>query len=408
MCFWKKKKVKVNVCADSSWLPREGAAPPLTPACRATVEREYDKGSEPKLRCDWVSNIEVCADNGKRPNPPWCPRTEYRSLHFGTEPVDVCAEHVKPPDPVKKCRHPFHDTDRLIIFSDGQLSTLAMKETAEWPDARLPELLDAYVEDGINARRNCSTIAPGDPNDPLDYWRFGDAEYLPVIKHRLDLIKERDLTEIIVLKPYGMGITDDEARTLIRELKPYLPNVILEMVNEPGCDNWQRHLAELALAEGWPLKYLALEYVHHCGSASDLILELTPNGEAIVSYHWIGSMETVGEIWRPEDYPGSDSWRLIKMGFFGSNDGQDQKQAALGLKFWLHCQPATFTDEYRRSSPEQLHDVSKWMWQNGAIGFEDLSASALLRSASPNMDDAISIGRAERLAMAQAYEEVFG
>jgi len=294
------------------------------------------------------------------------------------------------------CIGPYHKTGKLRVFIGSMLSGLAMKETPEWPDARLPEYYNALVIDGINAERNFSTCAPGDPYDPLDYWRFDDPEYLTVIKGRLDLIKERDLTEIVCLQPYRGTISDDKVRWLIRALKPYLPNIVFECVNEPTENDRQRQLVEILRAEGVPNKYIQIEFVDS-GDFYDL-LHKTLNDEGLATYHWTGTMETIHAPWPKGWSTSSGMMEFMKMGLYGSNDGQDMARAAKGLNFWLHDHHNPPITEYRRPDNQQLKDVTTWMLAHGK-GNENLSASAYLKAASPNMDDCINIGHAERRAM---------
>jgi len=300
--------------------------------------------------------------------------------------------------PPAKCPDPYHAGGKLRIFIGSMLSGLAMKETPEWPDARLPEYYNALVKDGVNAERNFSTCAPGDPYDPLDYWRFNDPEYLTVIKSRLALIKERDLTEIICLTPYRGSISDDEARWLVRELKSYLPNIIFECVNEPTENERQRRLVEILKAEGIPNKFIQVQHVDS-GAFYDLLHD-TLNGEGLATYHWTGTLETINAPWPKGWSTSSGMMTFMTMGLYGSNDGQDTMRAALGLNFWLHDHQNPPITEYRRPNNWQLGKVSAWFRAHGKGHVEHLSASAYQRSAKPNMDDALSIGHEERLAMA--------
>jgi hypothetical protein len=268
-----------------------------------------------------------------------------------------------------------------------------MKGTAGWPDSRLAEYYNALVKDGVNAERNFSTCAPGDPYDPLDYYQFGDADYLKIIQTRLEIIKKRDLTEIVILQPYRDSITDDQARWLIRALRPYLPNVILTPVNEPQPQDMDKimSIVNIALNEGWPKRNLLIEYCD-CGTWGDMMLGGLKN-EVSVSRHWIGSIETINEI-----FSGGTAQEILSWGTFcGSNDGPDKLGQAHGLNFrYLE----DLGVKNLRPTNDELHNIAGWFLSNGR-GYEHLSAAAYQRpgKAFPNMDDAISLGRGERIAL---------
>jgi len=298
------------------------------------------------------------------------------------------------PKPTQVCPRPYHKTGELRVYSATILSGLAMKETPDWSDSLLHEYYDSLVIDGVNAERNFSTVAPCDPLDPLDYWRFYDPQYLGVVKKRLDLIKERDLTEIVCVHPYRMGISDDQARWLIRELKGYLPNIIFEAMNEPYPHEQDRNrrIVETLLAEGIPRAHIQVQYVE-CGAWGDMMEELDLKGKCLVSSHWMGSMETVNDI-----FSGGTAQTILSWGMFcGSNDGPDKLLKSKGLNFWHNAQAGL---DNRRPDNGQLSDITGWLLSHNGAGYEMLSASGYQSSAFPSMNDVIAVGKAERTAMA--------
>jgi hypothetical protein len=297
---------------------------------------------------------------------------------------------------VPKCLIPYNKTGKLLIFSGTILSGLAMKETPEWPEKRLAEYYNALAIDGVNAERNFSTCAPGDPWDPLDYYQFDDPDYLTVIQRRLALVKSRDLTEIMILQPYRSGISNADVRWLIKKTKQFLPNIIYEPTNEPGPPDVPRliAIAEILLEEGIPKSNILIEFAHS-GEWSDFMLNGMKDG-ATVCHHWIGSMETASEV-----FSGGAAQTILSWGTFcGSNDGPDKLLKAGGLNF-KYLEEAGVDN--RRPTNYALHALSCWMLENGR-GYEHLSASAYRRPTVnhlswPNMDDCIALGRQERQAM---------
>lgn len=297
---------------------------------------------------------------------------------------------------IGKCPDPY-PKGKLRVVVHTLLGGLAMKEIPEWPDARLPEYYDALVKDGINAERYASTCKPGDPYDPLKYWQFSDPKYLTVVKKRLNLMRERGLTAIICLQPYRGSISDDKARWLIRALHGY--PIIWECVNEPTTNDRQARLVEVLKEEGVKNKFIQIQWT----DSSDFkrLLRDNLNGKGLATYHWTGTMETVNAPWPKGWSTSSGMMEYMSLGMYGSNDGQDTMRAAKGLNFWLHDHHNPPITEYRRPNNPQLRKVAAWMRAHGKGHVEHLSAAAYQRSARPNMDDAISIGHAERLAMAE-------
>jgi hypothetical protein len=362
--------------------------------CPNPVNREYSESQVPTFVCtvhaEPMVTKKICKDTGNLVNP-FCPNPIDFSYPQSQVPTIICYIHK---EPIPKCPDPYPKGKlRVVVYT--LLGGLAMKEIPEWPDNRLAEYYNALVLDGVNAERYVSTCKPGDPYDPLEYWQLEDPEYLGVITKRLNLMRERDLTAIICLQPYRGTISDDRARWLIRALRGY--PIIWECENEPADNDNQERLVEILKSEGIPNNFIQIELVDS-GAFYDL-LHKTLNDEGLATYHWTGTMETIHAPWPKGWSTSSGMMEFMKMGLYGSNDGQDTMRAAKGLNFWLHDHQNPPITEYRRPNNEQLGAVSAWFRAHGKGHVEHLSAAAYQRSASPNMDDAISIGRAERQAM---------
>jgi hypothetical protein len=351
---------------------------------------ELCKNFELKGDCEWRFNI--CPESFLEANTA-CPAA--KSWVFKkSDPHEKCNIHGIVP----KVSKPVHDTGRLLIWSGLILSGMGMKETPDFPEYRRAEYLNALVNGGINTMRDFITCIPGDEDDPLSYWQFDDPELLELLKSRMKLVQERDLTQILTLQPYCGTISDDQVRYYIRNLKEFLPNqnLIFEPINEPRNNDRQREIVKILLDSGVPKENIAIEFVDSSDWVN-MFNEFGLIGKSFFSKHWMGSMETVKEI-----FGGSSAQTLLGWGkFFGSCDGMDEQGKAKGLNFWHNAQAGI---DNRRPDNNQLHDIVKWFLTNGGCGYEMLSASGYQHSAWPNMDDMILIGHDERQAMSSATE----
>ncbi len=306
---------------------------------------------------------------------------DSRSVRTGTSPF---------------CLSPYHKTGKLIIWSGTSLTTLSTKDNALFKEADLPAYFDALVADGVNSERSFAYFCDGDAD-----WE----SYLPCnpgfyehLTYRLGLIKERDLTEIMTLTPYGGQNSDDEIRGLIRRTKSFSPNIVYHAVNEPQNNDRQKRIVEISHEEGIENKFIMIEYM----DSSDFtkLLQEDLNGEGLASYHRVGSMETINAPWPVGWSTSSGTMDLMKIGMGGSCDGSDITGNSRGLRFWYHVQHGIMG--YERPDNQQLYNITKWMLANGKH-YEDLSAAGFQESESPNLKKAIENGKIERQKMYQAY-----
>jgi len=229
------------------------------------------------------------------------------------------------------------------------------------------------------------------------------------------LVAQRKLTEILTIGPYvGYHLKDIPTflryvETFIKRTKKWLPYVIYETWNEPsGTPEEQvaasRRIVDILQAEGVPNAHIQIPYSDSSDFAMLLVNQM--KGEGLACLHWVGSMETIqlsterGQAW--EGSSGTE-W-LMRNGLYGSNDGEDTQGAARGLNWWHREQVGC--QKYRRPDIDQLYKITKWMLSHGR-GYEHLSAAGFQRSETPILADAIVLGKSERAAMRQAYEDVY-
>lgn len=329
--------------------------------------------------------------------------TGYLRIFCPIENVGVEEWYALPgdfPDPsgdplIPKCSSPYHQVGRLLVWSGTSLTTLSTKDNAYFKEAALPAYYDALVADGVNAERSFAYFCDGDAG--WDSYLPCNPGFYEHLTYRLGLIKERDLTEIMCLTPYDGVNSFDEVRKLIRRTKSFLPNIIYECVNEPATNDRQKRIVDILKEEGVPNKYIQINFLDS-GEFGEL-LTVWLNGEGLACGHRVGSMETIrltnelGKAW--EGSPGC--MRLMQNGFYGSNDGDDAQQSAKGLTFW--AQKPEDKIKYRRSSNNQIADITTWMLVHGrGVGYEVLSAILFQATECPDLSK-VGEGRAERRAM---------
>ncbi len=357
-----------------------------------------------ECRDDWERRDNTCPVSLQEARPE-CPPWKWWWFKK-SDPHIPCEVHGHPVVP--KCPDPYRIGGKLRIWTGTTLGSLAMRETPEWPDAGRPAYLNALVADGVNAERMASSVAPGDPLDPLTYYKFGTDQYWSVIDWRLGQYLERDLTPILTVLPYKGELTDDDIRELIRRTRRFQP--IYECANEPG-DNWtQERVLRILQAEGVPLDHIMVAFVDSSDwfEMMKTVADLDGQGEIIkikclLSAHQFGSMETIRDTFGA----GGNADKILSWGnFVASNDGPDKLLKTTGLNFRYLAERGA---DARRETPEKMREVAAYFIDRERGGYEDLSASGYQRPTTigpdggpvswPNMDDAIELGRAERLAM---------
>lgn len=431
MCIFGKKWYSIEVCETSRVLPNK-------PYCPKTIIQKFAKANIPTMVCNAhvapaePVTVNVCTASGLLPNS-WCPEIEERSFAPGDEPTAICTIHHEPTvwryiceqtgklvnpycpnqihkefpqsqaptvvcdlhlKPIPKCPNPYYKTGKLQIYSAFELSWAGMKSTIACPDSQRGKFLDALVADGVNAIRDALTCAH-DPDDPLDYYQLEDDDFLPVLISRVKEVAERDLTWILLLEPYGRGISDNQARFYIRALMPFIQNLIWEPINEPRNNDRQRQLVKILLDEGIPKNHISIEYAD-AGDWFTMFDDYDLKGKALVSSHWMGSVESLEYI-----FGGSTAQTVLKWGnFWGSCDGPDTMLKSTGRNFWWCIQHGW---DNRRPTAQQVREIVAWFKENGAIGYEMLTAILYPDSGAPTIAGAFSNeGREERWALAGA------
>lgn len=372
---------------------------------------------------------EICLQTGLLKNE-WCPATENRPFVSGTEPTTICEVHAKP---IAKVPNPFWKTGKILGYDATIFCWTITCDNDLFKEAWLPEYFDALVADGITVTRGFMATMDGTSDwnffmpwigqdmktkNPEYFGHFDDGQpsiWIPgVIERRLKMIKDRDLTAICTIVPYGGGEMTWSPDfpiyldNILELLKPFLPNIIIETVNEGGAgsERAQRMIVDAAIQKGFPLEHIQLSPWDGGGYAE--LLGTVLNGQGLGCWHWYGTMESVEAPWPKgwTDSPGG--LELLKLGTYLSNDGAGDGH---GLKFSWDPDGVV-----QRSNPQELYGITRWGLRHynkftGKLeegrGFEHLSAAAFQTTGRPDLRAAIEIGREERQAMARAYRDIY-
>lgn len=370
---------------------------------------------------------EICLETGLLKNE-WCPAVENLPFVSGAEPTTVCEIHTKP---IAKVKNPFWKNHRILAY-DATIFCWAITEDNDlFKEAWLPDYLDALVADGITVTRAFMATLDGTSDwsffmpwigqnmavkNPAYFGKYinGELSEPGVIQRRMKMIKDRDLTAICTIVPYGgadMTWSPDfpvYLDNILELLKPFMPNIIIETINEGGVGSEaaQRMIVNAALAKGYPVEHLQLSPWDGGGFADLLTGPLQRKG--LACWHWYGTLASISAPW-PKGWTDSmNGLELLNNGVYLSNDGAGDGS---GLKFsW---DPDGIV---RRSSPAEIYQVTGWglrhfnkftnRWEEGK-GFEHLSAAAFQTTGRPDLRAAIELGREERQAMAKAYAELY-
>lgn len=331
----------------------------------------------------------VCDCQRYEPGPQNIVETVVESIR-----VDDSAEDNIIPPVIKKCDIPYHETGKLLINSGFVLTDFSMKDGEYWKEADYPKYLDALVEDGVNAVRAFTWFEDNTPEwDSFKPGADGQA-YWDALARRLGWIEERDLTAIITMIPYRGDMTSGDVRSMVRHLIPFLPNVIIETENEPVTNDRQEMVLSVLKETGWPINHIQLGFVDS-GAFGDTVLA---NPGILSCCHYVATTDT---IFSSEKYGWANSpgtMKLMSLGMYGSNDGEDSAKACRGPYFY------GMDPKSRRPATPQLEDTTRWMLQNGK-GYEDLDSAAFSVTAVPNLIDGILNGQPNRRAMRKAYND---
>jgi hypothetical protein len=307
-----------------------------------------------------------------------------------------------PPDPppppvIPKCDIPYHKTGRLLVVADACLCLVSTKDSETFKMADIPEYLDALVADGVNAIRSVCEFGDETPGK-WESWKVSEYGYYDHLRTILNWVKERDLTLILCVQPYGTRTPMPAAhyQGLINQALEYAPNVLVEPENEPQSNEINAIVVNLAQVMGLPNKMIQVEFVDS-GEYFDL-LSGPLKGEAATCLHFYASMDSITAPW-PKGWTTSDgTMRLVReYRLYPSTDGGfDGHDGA--FPWWTdptwHC-----------ASPDDAYAMAKWNLGEGGRGIELLSRS-MFATDFPNVRLSIEGGREERRLMRRAYNEV--
>jgi hypothetical protein len=285
-----------------------------------------------------------------------------------------------PPDPppptTPKTDYPYHKEFRALTYSGMMLTDLCTKDGPLFQESLLPAYYDRLATAGVSCVRSllsCRDSTPG-----WQIWQETDPGYYDMLRRRLQMIKDRDLTAIVSLKPYAGDMPWDAYRKAIALCMEFMPNVIFEPANEPSAMDLPLQIAGILRNEfKVPDRHILFCYV----DSSDFKAEmLRMGGLGLASCHRCGSTKT---IFYPKPSPigwaASDgTMELMRLGMTGSNDGDDAAQGCHGDVFY-GLNPLAI-----RPTLQELYDCALWMLENGK-GYEHLSAKAFLASEEPNL-----------------------
>ena len=376
--------------------------------------------------------LEVCLESKMFPNPPYCKEVGMVSFVKGFEPREKCTLHRMP-----VCADNYNDAHRVFCISPANLVLISTKEKPDFKEADIPKMLDVMVSHGVRMLRTISAFF--DEGDGWDSWqpsRDGSA-YWECFHRRMKWITERNMTVILTVMPYKGDYSDNTIRQLVKEAKRYRPRVVFEPVNEPGGISEQKRVVDI-LKEDWYLVQRegagAIWLQKEALLPTDTVLEHEPpvenkfiqlgwvdsgdffnyfdatlHGEGLLCSHNTGSMETINcqeDGWNkrspfPDGPPVGNVWKLMKMGYYPSDDGEDAHKAARGLMFY--GDPRT-----RRPDNDQLYEMCKFLFKY-TPGFDHMTAADFIHGNSPAIDDEVlAVLAAECDAMDRAYREVVG
>lgn len=386
--------------------------------------------------------VTVCTESGLLPNE-YCPATQVRTYKQGTEPTTVCQVHHAPEPPAKtKVAKPWQPGGELIAWSPTLYETLA-SDSSIIDETKLDALDEAMAVDGIQAERNSAWYA--DQSDALrghylvpwnSDWTWNDAYFVQVNRRLKMWCGDRNGTEIISILDacscydgdsfdvnplnklaakgadvFSAGPARDKviqfAGELVRRTAPFKDRIIWECVNEgtqivgfDAYDDYTRTMIAALKAVGVPSSHIQVNWFDSSLFYNEI--NDTLGGVGLAATHRVLSPHDVS--WYANS-PGKQG--LMKLGDYPSADGasfgNDEKPPVLeasGYCFkWLIGTSAEAA--VRRPSPDQIRSIMATMRGLGYGRYELLSASAFQGGNLPNLDDAISLGQTERLAMSR-------
>lgn len=321
-----------------------------------------------------------CWLHGDTPAPPTPP----------IPPIPPTPEPPIPPPPeIPKTDIPYHSTGKLLIYSGAMLCDLCTKDNVLFKEEYLPAYYDALARDGVNAIRSFLATFDGTPAWPT--YNGHESDHFDMLRRRLKMIKDRDLTAVLSLTPYGGSLSMDGYRDLIRLGMEFAPNVVFEQMNEPTSNELQAQVVGILVNEfSVPKKNIMVSFIDN----SDWLALMEQPGmkDAPLSAHGFGTMESVNSVFGA----GGNADKILAWGdFCGSNDGGDRAGKSDGAYFY-GLNPLS-----RRPNIQQLQSTATFMLRNG-VGFEHLSALAFSKQEEPDLKVITEYGRDERRALRAA------
>jgi hypothetical protein len=382
--------------------------------------------------------VNVCSASGLIAGA-WCPADMVSAKTFvsGTQPTAVCNVHHAPPAKTRVAK-PWVPGGELIAWSGMLYGDLAATFIDE---SKYDALCEAMAMDGIAVKRSFAYYSSkGDQWEGTGAfpwnadWSWNDAYFAQVVRRLQMWCGDRDGTEIIgVLDAcslydgdsfntnplnklatkgadvFSAGPARDKliqfAGELVRRTAAFKDRIIWECVNEgtqivglDAYDDYTRTMIAALKAVGVPSSHIQVNWFDSSLFYNEINDTLGGSGLAathrVLSPHdvsWYANSPGKQGLMKLGDYPSSD----------GASFGNDEKPPVLettGYCFkWLIGTPAEAA--VRRPSPDQIRSIMATMRGLGYGRYELLSASAFQTGNLPNLDDAISLGHAERIAM---------
>lgn len=304
-----------------------------------------------------------------------------------------------PPEPpvLPKSDIPYHKTGKLLVVADACLTLACTRDSDTFKASDIPDYLNSCVLDGVNAIRSVSQFNDETPGK-WESWKVAEIGYEDHLRQIMTWVKERDLTLILCLQPYGdrTPMPTNLYQSLIYLAQSFAPNVIIEPENEPQDMTIANIVVPMAKAMGVPNSHLQVEWVD-AGEYFDMVKD-TLNGEGISCLHFYASMDSINAPWPKGWTTSENSMMFVRVyGLYPSTDG--------GLDGHDGQFPWWTDPTWHCASPQDAYEMCRWNLSEGGRGLELLSKS-MFSTDFPNVALSIEGGRAERQAMRRAYDVV--
>jgi hypothetical protein len=264
--------------------------------------------------------------------------------------------------------------------------------------ADIPAYLDSCVNDGVNAIRSVCQFYDETPGK-WESWKVADMGYEDHLRTILGWIKERELTLILCVTPYGTGpaLPANLMQSIISLSKEYAPYVIVECENEPTNMDANTAVSSAALAMGIPPQQIQVEFVDSSDYYNLLIGPL--QGKCVTCLHFVASREGLDKPW-PDGWTTSPSMmRFVnELGLYPSTDGgTDGHNGQFPFPEWqqhpeAHC-----------ANADDCYQMAKWNLTEKGRGLEYLGPE-MFATPYPNVSLAIPSNDC-RKAMRKAFNE---